>query len=97
MLRAVAEVCQNTIRSEDIACRYGGEELTIILPEMTEESAYMRAENIRRAISELRVQEGNQFYGEVTVSIGVNRSRNEHVECQCEAEEGQLHVRAVGT
>jgi diguanylate cyclase (GGDEF)-like protein len=71
VLRAVAEVCRNTIRPEDTACRYGGEELTIILPEMTEELAYSRAENIRRAISELRVQEGKQFYGEVTISIGV--------------------------
>jgi diguanylate cyclase (GGDEF)-like protein len=71
VLRAVAEVCMNTIRAEDTACRYGGEELTIILPEMTEESAYSRAESIRRAISDLRVQEGNNFYGEVTISIGV--------------------------
>jgi diguanylate cyclase (GGDEF)-like protein len=71
VLRAVAEVCQATIRTEDIACRYGGEELTIILPDMTEEGAYVRAENIRRAVSDLRVQEGKDFYGEVTISIGV--------------------------
>lgn len=71
VLRAVAEVCRNTIRTEDTACRYGGEELTIILPEMTEESAYGRAESIRRAIADLRVQDGKNFYGEVTVSIGV--------------------------
>jgi len=71
VLRAVAEVCRNTIRAEDTACRYGGEELMIILPEMTEESAYSRAESIRRAVSDLRVQEGMNFYGEVTISIGV--------------------------
>jgi diguanylate cyclase (GGDEF)-like protein len=71
VLKSVADVCQKTIRNEDIACRYGGEEFTIILPDVTAETAYARAEKIRRAIGELRVFEGKEFFGEVTVSVGV--------------------------
>jgi len=71
VLKLVAEVCQKAIRNEDFACRYGGEEFTIILPDVTPETAAMRAECIRRGIDELRAFEGKQFYGEVTVSIGV--------------------------
>jgi diguanylate cyclase (GGDEF)-like protein len=71
VLRAVSEVCQNAVRTEDIACRYGGEEFTIILPDITSEIAYARANSIRNAISALRVSEGKNFYGEVTISIGI--------------------------
>jgi diguanylate cyclase (GGDEF)-like protein len=71
VLKAVAETCQSTIRSEDIACRYGGEEFTIILPDITAETAYSRAEGIRRAIGELRVFAGKESFGNVTISIGV--------------------------
>jgi diguanylate cyclase (GGDEF)-like protein len=71
VLKLVAEVCHKSIRNEDFACRYGGDEFTIILPDVTPETACMRAENIRRGIDELRSFEGKEFYGEVTVSIGV--------------------------
>jgi diguanylate cyclase (GGDEF)-like protein len=71
VLQAVAEVCRNTIRSEDIACRYGGEEFTIILPDISPETAYERADKIRKAVAALRVSDGKEFYGEVTMSIGV--------------------------
>ncbi|MBW8869993.1 MAG: diguanylate cyclase, partial [Acidobacteriales bacterium] len=35
VLKAFANVFQSNIRAEDIACRYGGEEFTIILPDTT--------------------------------------------------------------
>jgi diguanylate cyclase (GGDEF)-like protein len=71
VLKLVAEVCQASIRSEDIACRYGGEEFTIIFPDITPETAYAKAESIRRAIGELRAFEDKGFAGEITISIGV--------------------------
>jgi diguanylate cyclase (GGDEF)-like protein len=71
VLKSVAAVCQTTVRAEDIACRYGGEEFTIILPEITPEAAYERAENVRLAIANLRVFEGEDAYQEVTMSIGI--------------------------
>ena len=71
VLQAVAEVCRNTVRTEDIACRYGGEEFTIILPDISPETAYMRADSIRLAVASLRVSDGREDYGEVTMSIGI--------------------------
>lgn len=32
VLRVVAEVLKNSVRGSDIACRYGGEEMTLIMP-----------------------------------------------------------------
>jgi diguanylate cyclase (GGDEF)-like protein len=71
VLQAVAEVCRETVRTEDIVCRYGGEELTIILPDIDPQAAFARAEGIRTAVAALRVSDGKESYGEVTMSIGI--------------------------
>ncbi len=58
-------------RGEDIACRYGGEEFTLILPEAPPESALQRAEGIRAAVEAMRVRHMDRELPQVTVSIGV--------------------------
>ncbi|MDN5780565.1 MAG: diguanylate cyclase [Luteimonas sp.] len=58
-------------RGEDIACRYGGEEFTLILPEAPAAAALGRAEAIRAAVEAMRVQHMGRDLPQVTVSIGV--------------------------
>ena len=70
-LQAISEIFKNSIRTEDIACRYGGEEFTIILPDVTPTVAYDRAESIRRAVAGLHVPLDGDRFGEFTISIGV--------------------------
>lgn len=70
VLKAIAAMFRSTIRNEDFACRYGGEEFTIILPDITQDAASERVESIRKAVENLRVPlEGNVF-SDFTVSIG---------------------------
>lgn len=59
------------LRAEDIACRYGGEELTMILPEASLEAARIRAEQLRRTASECQIQHRGSKLERVTVSVGV--------------------------
>ncbi len=70
-LREIASVLSSSIRSEDVACRYGGEEFVIILPEIQPGTAAERAESIRRAISEIRFDFGDEVPRQVTISIGI--------------------------
>ena len=58
-------------RGEDIACRYGGEEFTLILPEAPAEAALERARAICSAVEAMRVQHMGRELPQVTVSIGV--------------------------
>ena len=70
VLKSVATVFQTSIRAEDIACRYGGEEFAIILPDISPAAALERAELIRLAVAAL--QWGTDSApGEVTTSIGI--------------------------
>ena len=70
LLRALAETLSANIRAEDVACRYGGEEFTIILPNATKEETRRRAEVLRERAHEVTVPSVGGGPG-VTVSLGV--------------------------
>jgi two-component system chemotaxis response regulator CheY len=71
-LRTVAGLLKETIRGGDSLFRYGGEELLVVLPEQTLESAELAGERIRRAISNAALPHpGNPPHGVVTLSIGI--------------------------
>jgi diguanylate cyclase (GGDEF)-like protein/PAS domain S-box-containing protein len=59
------------VRDEDIPCRYGGEEFTVILPGANLESSRERAEELKRLISSMTVQWNGQIIGNINVSLGV--------------------------
>jgi len=70
VLKSVTQIIQENIRSIDIASRYGGEELTVILPETDLEGAKTIAERIRMGIANQSFKIGNQST-HITVSIGL--------------------------
>ncbi len=71
LLTQFGELLTTCIRTEDVACRYGGEEFTIVLQEADAALALDRAEDICKAVRTLRVGYKNQDVGPVTVSIGI--------------------------
>jgi two-component system cell cycle response regulator len=72
VLREFALRIRKSIRNIDLACRYGGEEFVIVMPETDMAVATMVAERLRRRIaSELfTIQQGARNL-EVTISIGI--------------------------
>ncbi len=71
VIQKVAACIKETVRTGiDIPCRYGGEEMCIILPETKSEEAFMTAERIRKKIAAFGLPHST---GElhVTVSVGV--------------------------
>lgn len=70
-LRAFAKLLQGSVRSGDIACRYGGEEFVLVLPGLSLADAVHRAERIRWALSRQLLEHCGEMLGPVTVSAGV--------------------------
>lgn len=71
VLREVGALLRESVRSCDIASRFGGEEFVLLLPHTSEEDAWKLADRIRRRVSRRRFR----FQGRtitVTVSIGVS-------------------------
>jgi diguanylate cyclase (GGDEF)-like protein len=71
MLRAIGSLVHSRLRAGDIACRFGGEELVLILPEANLEAAIHRAEDLRASAKKLEVKHEDTPLGQVTVSLGV--------------------------
>ena len=72
ILREVSEILRESVRTEDIVCRYGGEEFLVILPGMGAEASFHRAEDIRQRVSKMRLDFHREAPKEVTISIGVS-------------------------
>jgi diguanylate cyclase (GGDEF)-like protein/PAS domain S-box-containing protein len=71
LLRAVGTFLQTNIRGDDIACRYGGEEFTLVLPGASLVDTQQRAEAVRAGVQALVVEHAGQELTHVTVSLGV--------------------------
>ena len=73
-LRVIAKVIKESgqRRAGDLAARYGGEEISVLLPDVDTESALQIAEKIRRGIRALKITHGGSPYGIVTISVGID-------------------------
>jgi diguanylate cyclase (GGDEF)-like protein len=69
VLAAVAEILKGALRGTDLVCRYGGEEIVVILPETGAKDALRIGENCRKGIA---AKSTRAIDGGVTVSIGVS-------------------------
>ncbi len=72
VLRRLAELFHDNLRSVDLVARYGGEEFVILLLDTELEGAQTAAEKIRQAVHEARFEgERRQPSGRLTISLGV--------------------------
>ncbi|MCW6036308.1 PAS domain-containing protein [Spirulina subsalsa FACHB-351] len=71
VLQTLAEFLQKQVRESDIVCRYGGEEFTLILPNVSLELAYERAELLRKRIKKLPLNYQGKNLGQLSFSAGL--------------------------
>ncbi|MGE3674345.1 MAG: GGDEF domain-containing protein, partial [Polyangiaceae bacterium] len=71
VLKGVSHLLRSSFRTTDVVCRYGGEELVVVMPEASADAAYERAEATRKEIGKLEISHEGQTLGRVTASMGV--------------------------
>ena len=77
LLIATAAVFEKTIRKQDVAARWGGEEFMVLLPETGLPAAAALAERLRKAIAAIRLQDADAEFT-VTASFGVAQREPHH-------------------
>lgn len=70
-IQSFAEAARLHFRSEDLLCRYGGEEFCFVLPECPPEDARARAEALLRSQRQSLLHFGRDTIGPITTSIGI--------------------------
>jgi len=71
ILRELGSLLFRQVRGEDVACRYGGDEFMLILPDASREVTRERAERICAYARQFRLQFEGQSLATVTLSLGV--------------------------
>lgn len=72
VLRQVASTLKRNVRATDIVCRYGGEEMSIILPNTGEDEAFSTAQKICERVAQHKFKLANGKETNVTISLGVS-------------------------
>ena len=71
ILRELGSLLLRQVRGEDIACRYGGDEFILILPDASQGVTHERADLICKYARQVQVRFEGQYLPAVTLSLGV--------------------------
>ena len=72
VLKHVAKTLKSSVRAGDYVCRYGGEEMTILLNNADREAAVKIAQNICTAIASRKYALSKDLEVNITISLGVS-------------------------
>jgi diguanylate cyclase (GGDEF)-like protein len=70
ILKHLADILKSNVRDTDKVVRYGGEEFAIILPHTSQEAAYIKAEKLRKLVSDYVFKVHRKSIG-ITISAGI--------------------------
>jgi len=73
VIQHVAQILNETVGSRGQLFRFGGEEFTALLPDITPDDAASLADELREAVARYPLSHHGQLLGQVTLSVGVAR------------------------
>lgn len=100
VLRRLSLMLKHRLRNTDIAGRYGGEEIALILPNTSEQNAMALANKLRKRFSELRFDVGADTF-QVSFSFGVTSWDSSKEKASCtdlwqQADDAMYHAKHAG-
>jgi diguanylate cyclase (GGDEF)-like protein/PAS domain S-box-containing protein len=72
LLRDLARLLERTVRTEDVVCRYGGDEVALVLPDTPPEGCAAKADALRAAVARMKPRHLGGTLPSVTVQVGTS-------------------------
>ncbi|MFA6508619.1 MAG: diguanylate cyclase [Treponemataceae bacterium] len=95
-LTLVASTCRDSLRTHDLCCRYGGEEIVALLPNADGSTAYAVAERLRKKVETLRVREHPDLLLTVSVGVHTGLGTDDFRDLIARADEGLYMAKSAG-
>jgi diguanylate cyclase (GGDEF)-like protein/hemerythrin-like metal-binding protein len=93
VLRQLARELKDSVRTDDLVSRLGGDEFLVILPNTHLQGAKLVAENMRKNVSEMRVPVGTgQWVGSISVGVAIRQSTMKNHEAIIKAADDGLYL-----
>lgn len=93
VLRRLAKELKDSVRSDDLVCRLGGDEFLVVGPNTALEGALYLGEQIRAAVAALRVPAGGGcWYGSVSIGVAVTRPGLEDMDSLLKAADEAVYL-----
>lgn len=97
VLRALGELLRQRVRVYDLACRYGGEELALIMPGCGMENAQIKLEAIRSEVAAMTLMFNGMPLPPITISVGLAETQGGEAEALLKtADERLYHAKRTG-
>jgi diguanylate cyclase (GGDEF)-like protein len=71
VLKEVGRVLRDGVRASDLVARFGGEEFSVVLPDIDQAGAVALAEQLRHAVQSVSLSTGEVEAGGISISIGL--------------------------
>lgn len=71
IINQIGKLLKERFRGSDIACRYGGEEFLVILPESSKGDTIKRSNTLREEVKKMAMVFQGQTLGSITISMGI--------------------------
>ncbi|MDO8287942.1 MAG: PleD family two-component system response regulator [Parvibaculum sp.] len=93
VLKEFAQRISQNVRGVDLACRLGGEEFVVVMPDTDMSFAMMVAERLRQRVAEypFKIEGGNELNVTVSIGIGIVEAQGDTVEKVLERADAALY------
>jgi two-component system, cell cycle response regulator len=93
VLKQIAQAIKSGLRAQDVVCRTGGDEFTVICPETDLRAALLCAERVRREVAEMKIDKAlPELAGSVSIGVAAREAQTTDIDALLKTADEAVYV-----